>query len=159
MNGVDAVTLATGNDTRAVEASVQLFAASNGQYEALSTWQIQNDHLHGELTLPLLLGVIGGTISALPMAQISLAILQNPSVEKLMEVITAVGLAQNLAAVHALVTDGIQRGHMSLHANALAVSAGAHGDEIGALVKLLNQQSKMNLTTAKQLLQQLRQHI
>ena len=76
MNGVDAVTLATGNDTRAVEASVQLFAASNGQYEALSTWQIQNDHLHGELTLPLLLGVIGGTISALPMAQISLAILQ-----------------------------------------------------------------------------------
>lgn len=159
MNGVDAVTLATGNDTRAVEASVQSFAASNGQYQALSTWQIQNDHLHGELTLPLLLGVIGGTISALPMAQISLAILQNPSVEKLMEVITAVGLAQNLAAVHALVTDGIQRGHMSLHANALAVSAGAHGDEIGALVKLLNQQSKMNLTTAKQLLQQLRQHI
>lgn len=157
MNGVDAVTLATGNDTRAVEASVQSFAAINGQYQALSTWRIQNNYLHGELTLPLLLGVIGGTISALPMAQISLALLQNPSVEKLMEIITAVGLAQNLAAIHALVTDGIQRGHMSLHANALAVSAGAEGKEISALVKLLNQQDKINLTTAKQLLQQLRQ--
>lgn len=159
MNGVDAVTLATGNDTRAVEASVQSFAVANNKYQALSTWQVRDDYLHGELTLPLLLGVVGGTITALPMAQISLAILQQPTVEKLMEIITAVGLAQNLAALHALVTDGIQRGHMSLHANALAISAGAHDDEVGKLVTLLHQQPKMNLTVAKKLLKQLRQHV
>ncbi len=131
MNGVDAVVMATGNDWRAVEAGAHAFAARNGRYEPLGTWRTNPDGaLVGRMELPLALGIVGGTLRVHPGARLALKILGVRSAQELAAVAACVGLASNLAALRALASEGIQRGHMSLHARSVAVAAGARGDEI-----------------------------
>ena len=158
MNGVDAVLLATGNDWRAVEAGVHAHAARDGQYRGLSQWSLSADQarLEGELTLPLSIATVGGTLAVHPTAQLALAILGKPNARELAQIIAAVGLAQNFAALRALVTDGIQKGHMALQARSLALQVGASLEEVPALVKALRQAPAMNRTLAEQVLAQLR---
>ncbi|MGX6961187.1 hydroxymethylglutaryl-CoA reductase, degradative [Vagococcus xieshaowenii] len=159
MNGIDAVVMATGNDTRAIEAGIHAYAAKDGRYQGLTNWYIdsKSNCLIGELTLPLLLGSLGGAINALPLAKASQELLQTHDAEILGRIICSVGLAQNFAAIRALVTEGIQKGHMSLHASALAIHAGAVGDEIEAIASQLRLLERMNLKTASDLLTVYRQ--
>jgi hydroxymethylglutaryl-CoA reductase len=117
MNGVDAVVLATGNDFRAVESGVHAFAAKDGQYKSLSHAEIKNGMFRFWLDIPLALGTVGGLTKLHPLAKLSLELLQNPSAEELMQITAAAGLAQNFAALRALTTTGIQKGHMKLHLN------------------------------------------
>lgn len=152
MNGIDAVIIATGNDPRAVEAGVHAYACRKGQYQGLTDWQLVGDELRGELTLPLALGTIGGAISVLPHAKVNLDLLEVTHADELAEIIVAVGLAQNFAALKALVSEGIQKGHMNLHASSLAIQVGAKGEEIEKLTALLQQEPKMNSEIALKLL-------
>ncbi len=135
MNGIEAVVAATGNDTRAVSASIHAYAARNGLYQGLTDWQIKGDKLVGKLTVPLAVATVGGASNILPKAKASLAMLDIDSAKELAQVIAAVGLAQNLAALRALVTEGIQKGHMGLQARSLAISIGAIGEEIEQVAK------------------------
>ena len=138
MNGVDPVLIATGNDWRAVEAGAHAFAARSGRYTSLSTWGVDSSgDLAGTLEMPLAIGTIGGATRVHPGAQASLRLMGVDSAAELAEVIVSVGLAQNLAALRALATEGIQRGHMSLHARQVAIAAGARDDQIDALVERL----------------------
>ena len=137
MNGIDALVLATGNDTRAMAAAAHAYASRDGQYRGLSQWTVTADGLRGEITLPVTIGTVGGATRVLPKAQAALALLQVSSAKELAEVIAAVGLAQNLAALRALVTEGIQKGHMSLQARSLALSVGAKGEEVTAVATSL----------------------
>ncbi|WP_461213473.1 hydroxymethylglutaryl-CoA reductase, degradative [Lacticaseibacillus sp. GG6-2] len=155
MNGIQAGVLASGNDTRAVAAAVHAYAASAGQYRGLSTWQIEDERLRGQLTLPLPVGVVGGAISALPAAQAAKRLGHYTDVATLQRVLAALGLVQNLAALRALAGPGIQQGHMALQANALAMQAGAQGDEIQAVAAALQNANK-DLATAQALLAQIR---
>ena len=158
MNGVDAVLIATGNDWRAVEAGVHAHAAKSGQYRGLSTWHYDEAQatLIGKIVLPLQVATVGGTLSVHPTAKLALALLQQPNARELAEIIAAVGLAQNFAALRALVTDGIQKGHMALQARSLALQVGATLAEVPLLVAKLRQQPAMNRTVAEQLLAELR---
>ena len=157
MNGIDAVVLATGNDWRAIEAGAHAFAVKNGQYRSLSTWKkADNGDLIGELTLPLPIGAVGGSISLHPAAQLSKRIMGYKTAKELEAIIVSVGLAQNFAALKALVTEGIQKGHMGLHARSLALTVGAVGSEIEQLTSLLKKAPNMNTNTAKELLNSLR---
>lgn len=125
MNGIDAVVLATGNDWRAVEAGAHAYAARRGRYRSLTTFRIGDDgHLHGEIELPLALGIVGGVTRVHPAALASLKVLGAKTSGELAEIAAAVGLAQNLAALRALAAEGIQKGHMRLHAHNLALQAG-----------------------------------
>lgn len=137
MNGIDAVVLAMGNDWRAVESGAHAFASRHGQYQGLSKWWVNDGILHGELKLPLALGFVGGATKVLPLVQVNQQIAQVSSARELMGVTAAVGLAQNVAALRALVTDGIQRGHMSLQRKSLALSIGATPAELPAVVQRL----------------------
>jgi len=138
MNGVDPILIATGNDWRAVEAGVHAYAARDGRYTSLSTWGMDgNGDLVGTLEMPLALGTVGGATRVHPGAQASLRLMGIDVAVELAQVIVSVGLAQNLAALRALATEGIQRGHMSLHARQVAVAAGAQEDQIDALVERL----------------------
>lgn len=157
MNGIDAVVLATGNDTRAVAAACHAYAARNGRYEGLTDWFIKEDKLIGKLALPMKVGIVGGATKVLPKAQLSLKLLEVSSAAELGEMIVAVGLAQNLAAVRALVTDGIQRGHMAMQSRSLAITAGATENEIPQVSRLLRRSEQMNLATAETIIKQLRQ--
>lgn len=158
MNGIDAVLIATGNDWRAVEAGVHAYASRDGQYRSLTRWFIDQgtNELVGEIELPLQLATVGGTISVHPTAKWALSLLHQPTANELAEIVAAVGLAQNFAAVRALVTDGIQKGHMALQARSLAMQVGAELSEIDEVVALLRQQGIMNSTTAKKVLENLR---
>lgn len=156
MNGISAIVLATGNDTRAIAAGIHAFAALDGQYRGLATWKVEGDFLFGELTLPLPVASVGGGTKVLPKAQAALEILQVTQAEELAEIIAAVGLAQNLAALRALVSEGIQQGHMGLQARALAMTVDAHPDEISELAQLLRQEKLMNQAVAKKLLEEMR---
>ncbi len=124
MNGVDAVVIATGNDWRAVEAGAHAFAARSGTYSPLATWRRDGDHLVGQLEMPLALGIVGGTLRVHRAARVSLQMLDVSSAGELAAVAASVGLASNLAALRALATDGIQKGHMALHARSVALAAG-----------------------------------
>ncbi len=155
MNGVEAVVLATGNDTRAAAAAIHAFAARDGQYRGLSRWEIVDDTLQGTIELPLALGTVGGATKVLPKAQAALEILATPDAKELAQIIAAVGLAQNLAALRALVSEGIQKGHMSLQARSLALSVGAKGAEIEAVADRLRT-GVMNEATARTILAELR---
>ncbi len=136
MNGMDAVVIATGNDWRAVEAGAHAYAARLGRYTALSTWARDDDgNLTGTLEMPLALGTVGGATRVHPGAQVALKILGVSSARALAEIVVSVGLAQNLAAIRALATEGIQRGHMRLHARQVAVAAGAREDEVDLVVQ------------------------
>ena len=159
MNGIEAVVLATGNDTRAIEAACHSYAARDGGYRGLSTWRLgRNDDLVGEMTVPMPIATVGGGSAALPAARVALGIIGAQDAAELGRVVASVGLAQNLAAVKALVTDGIQRGHMSLQAHALAVAAGAKGSEIEAVATTLTEQgtAHISLQSAQQVLATLR---
>ena len=126
MNGVDAVVMATGNDWRAVEAGAHAYAARSGHYAPMATWRSGDDgSLLGEMEIPLALGIVGGTLRVHPGARLALKMLNVRTAQELSMVAAAVGLASNLAALRALATDGIQRGHMSLHARSVAMAAGA----------------------------------
>ena len=130
MNGIDAVVLATGNDFRAVEAGAHAYAARSGRYAPLAVWRRDGEDLVGELELPLSLGIVGGTLRVHPTARLALKILNVASADELAMTAASVGLASNLSALRALATEGIQRGHMSLHARSVASAAGALGDEV-----------------------------
>lgn len=156
MNGIQAFALATGNDTRAIEAAAHAYAARSGHYQSLSTWKVEGDHLYGSLSLPLALGTVGGAIKVLPKASAALDLLGNPSSMELARIFVALGLAQNLAALKALVSEGIQRGHMNLHASSLAIHAGAIGDEIEEVADYLRSTKQLNASTAQAYLNELR---
>ena len=157
MNGVDAVVIATGNDWRAVEAGAHAYAARNGRYEPLSRWELnENGDLVGTLEMPLALGIVGGATKTNPLARICLKILRVKTASELAEVVGAVGLAQNLAALRALAAEGIQRGHMSLHAKNIAIMAGAVGDEVDRVAELMVKDGIVRLDKAIEILQKLR---
>ena len=130
MNGIDAVVLATGNDFRAIEACAHAYASRDGQYRSLSSVSLENDTFKFSLKIPLAVGTVGGLTSLHPLAKTSLAILNHPSSSELMQVIAAVGLAQNFGAVKSLVTTGIQKGHMKLHLLNIFNQLGASQDQI-----------------------------
>ncbi|HVH15580.1 MAG TPA: hydroxymethylglutaryl-CoA reductase, degradative [Candidatus Angelobacter sp.] len=152
MNGVTAVCLATGNDTRAIEAGAHAYAARTGHYSPLTRWRKdENGDLEGLIEIPAAVGIIGGITAVHPAAKISLKILRVETARELGEVMAAVGLAQNLAALRALAAEGIQRGHMSLHARNIAAMAGAEGDVIEIVAAAMVQEKKVRLDRAKEL--------
>jgi hydroxymethylglutaryl-CoA reductase len=153
MNGIDAVTIATGNDWRAVEAGAHAFAARSGRYQPLATWRRDGDALAGKLEVPLALGAVGGTLRVHPAARLSLRLLGIESATQLAMVAASVGLASNLAAVRALATDGIQRGHMALHARSVAVAAGAAGDLVERVAAMIVEARDITLEAAKRALE------
>lgn len=153
MNGIDAVCIATGNDWRAVEAGAHAYAARNGRYTALTDWHVDaNGDLYGELTLPLAVGIVGGATKAHPTARVAMKILNVSSAGELAQVMAAVGLAQNLAAIKALATVGIQQGHMRLHARQVALAAGAHETEVQAIADQLVAERNIRVDRAMELL-------
>lgn len=156
MNGIDAVVMATGNDWRAVNAGVHAYASHSGKYLPLSHWWIDGEYLKGDIALPLPVATVGGTISVHPAAKWSLQLLGNPNVEQLARIIAAVGLAQNFAAIRAIVSEGIQKGHMGLHARQLALQAGAVENEIPLLVDAIKKQKSISISIAEQLLTEIR---
>ncbi|MDP3277381.1 MAG: hydroxymethylglutaryl-CoA reductase, degradative [Deltaproteobacteria bacterium] len=155
MNGVDAVALATGNDWRAIEAGAHAFAARDGRYRPLSTWRMEDGHLHGRLELPLQVGTVGGPIRVHPTARLGLKILGNPGARELSTVIAAVGLAQNFAAVRALGSVGIQKGHMAMHARCVAVTAGARGELVERVARRMVESGTIRVEAAKVFLAEL----
>ncbi|MBF8807811.1 MAG: hydroxymethylglutaryl-CoA reductase, degradative [Enterococcus lacertideformus] len=156
MNGIEAVILATGNDTRACAAAIHAYASRNGSYQGLSDWQIIEGKLVGKLTVPLAVATVGGASRVLPKAGLALEMLDVKSAKELAQIIVAVGLAQNIAALRALVTEGIQKGHMSLQARALAITVGAQGSEIEQVATYLRKSDKMNQQIASDYLAQIR---
>jgi hydroxymethylglutaryl-CoA reductase len=158
MNGIDAVVIATGNDWRAIEAGAHAYAARSGHYTSLSTWGCDaSGDLLGSIELPLAVGTVGGATKVHPMAQAALKILGVRSARELAQVMAAVGLAQNLAALRALAAEGIQKGHMSLHARQIALAAGACGAEVDLLAERLVAERAVRPDRAEELLRELRQ--
>ncbi|MBL7063035.1 MAG: hydroxymethylglutaryl-CoA reductase, degradative [Anaerolineae bacterium] len=158
MNGVDAVVVATGNDWRAVEAGAHAYAARSGHYTSLSTWARNAEgNLAGTLEMPLAVGIVGGATRVHPTARVALKILGVQTAQELAQIIVSVGLAQNLAALRALATEGIQRGHMRLHARQVAIAAGATGDEVAQVVERLIAGGHVRPDRAEAILTQLRQ--
>ena len=155
MNGVDAVLLATGNDWRAVEAGAHAYAARGDHYSSLSTWTAGEDgSLKGSLTLPLAIGIVGGATRVHPAAKTNLKLMGVEHASDLGEIIASVGLAQNLAALRALATEGIQKGHMTLHARQVALAAGAADEQVEALARELTAVGKITLSEATRILNQ-----
>ena len=153
MNGIDPVVLATGNDWRAIEAGAHAWAARSGHYTSLSHWELDSDgNLTGHLKLPMALGLVGGATKTHPAARASLKLLGVSSATELAEVVTCVGLAQNMAALRALSTEGIQRGHMALHARNVAIAAGAKGDDIDRIANALAESGEVTADKANALL-------
>jgi len=154
LNGVIAVALATCNDHRAIEAGAHAYAARSGQYTTLSTWEKnENGDLVGSIELPMAVGIVGGATRSHPIARICLKILGVKTANELAEVMAAVGLAQNLAALRALAHEGIQRGHMSLHARNIAIAAGATGDLIDLIAEKMVEEGKIRIDVAKELIE------
>ncbi|HAA4850965.1 TPA_asm: 3-hydroxy-3-methylglutaryl-CoA reductase [Listeria monocytogenes] len=157
MNGIDAVIMAFGNDWRAVEAASHAYAARTGSYKPMSKWSKDADgYLVGELTLPMPVAFVGGSIAIHPIASLSKKIARVESAKELAMLVCAVGLTQNLAALKALVTEGIQRGHMSLQAKSLAMTAGAEADEIEIVATFLQESKQLNVVAAKEFIAKLR---
>lgn len=152
MNGVDAVAIATGQDWRAIEAGAHAFACRDGQYRPLSTWTLEEGHLVGRIELPLALGTVGGPIRIHPGVQTNLKLLGVASVKELAQVFAAVGLAQNFAALRALGSVGIQKGHMALHARCVAVTAGVRGAWVEKIANLLVKAGHVKVEKAKEIL-------
>ncbi|MBL8911931.1 MAG: hydroxymethylglutaryl-CoA reductase, degradative [Archangium sp.] len=155
MNGVDSVAIATGQDWRAIEAGAHAFACRDGQYRPLSTWTLEEGHLVGRIELPLALGTVGGPIKVHPQVQAALKVLRVSSARELSMVMAAVGLAQNFAAVRALGSVGIQRGHMALHARCVAVTAGARGHWVERVADALVKVGQVKVDKAREVLAQL----
>jgi hydroxymethylglutaryl-CoA reductase len=156
MNGIDAVAIATGNDWRAIEAGAHAWASRTGQYRSLTKWSKRSGQLHGSISLPLQIGTVGGSIRSHPQVQTCLKILGNPRAQELSGIIAMVGLAQNLGALKALVTDGIQHGHMRMHARNIAVRVGAHEEEISEIVDIMAQNKDFSSAFAEKVKNNLR---
>ncbi|MEM0355883.1 MAG: hydroxymethylglutaryl-CoA reductase, degradative [Desulfurococcaceae archaeon] len=156
MNGIIAVALATGQDHRAIEAGAHAYACRTGVYRPLSIWRLDGDYLTGYLELPLQVGTVGGAVKVHPIAKIALKILGVQTAKELAEIMAAVGLAQNLAALRALVTEGIQKGHMKLHAKNLAIMAGATGDLIDIVAERMVKDGLIRYDYAKKLVDEYR---
>ena len=157
MNGIDALIIATGNDFRAIEAGAHAYAARNGQYTSLSKYyKDENGNLVGEIELPMAVGIVGGAANIHPKARLCRKILGIKTAKELAEVVAALGLAQNFAAVFALSTVGIQKGHMSLHAKNIAVMAGATGDQIDIVADRMVKEGKVKLDRAKEILEEIK---
>lgn len=149
MNGVDAVVIASGNDWRAVEAGAHAYAARSGRYTSLSTWSVdKSGNLRGELEMPMAVGIVGGATRVHPTARTVLKIMNVRKASDLAEIIVSVGLAQNLGALRALATEGIQRGHMALHARQVAVAAGAPPEKVAALAEQLVKEGNIRVDRA-----------
>lgn len=156
MNGVDAVVICTGNDWRAIEAGAHAYAARSGRYTSLSTWSADaTGNLIGELEMPMAVGIVGGATRVHPSAQAALRLMGVHTAADLAEIIVSVGLAQNMAALRALATEGIQRGHMSLHARQVAIAAGAAGAAIDAVAERLVAEQVVRIDRAQQILREL----
>ncbi|MDH3204449.1 MAG: hydroxymethylglutaryl-CoA reductase, degradative [Nitrosopumilus sp.] len=156
MNGTIAVANAIGQDSRAIEAAANAYAAKSGKYRSLSKWSKDNDgNLIGILEIPLSVGIVGGIANVHPVAKICTKILGISSAQELACVMTATGLAQNYSAIRALATEGIQKGHMRLHARNLAAAAGATNEQIDEIVQKMTQEKKISLDRAKELLDQI----
>jgi len=158
MNGIDAVVIATGNDFRAIEAGAHAYAAwKTGSYRSLTTWERNTDgDLVGSIELPLAVGLVGGATAVHPTAKACIKLLGVKSAQELAGIIAAVGLAQNFAALRALATEGIQRGHMGLHARNIAVSVGAVDEEVDAVAQALIAEGKVRMDRAKEILEEYR---
>ncbi|MBZ2155797.1 hydroxymethylglutaryl-CoA reductase, degradative [Streptococcus anginosus] len=158
-NGIDAVVLATGNDWRAIEAGAHAYASRNGSYQGLTTWSIKEatQTLCGEITLPLPIATKGGSIGLNPTVEVSFDLLKQPTAKELASIIASIGLAQNFAALKALVSIGIQHGHMKLQAKSLALLAGAKDTEIAPLVSQLISEKHFSLKRAQEILENIRQ--
>ena len=153
MNGVDAVVIATGNDWRAIEAGAHAYAARSGRYTSLSQWSTGSDGaLEGRLEMPMAVGTVGGATRVHPAARACLRLMAVASARELAEVVVCVGLAQNLAALRALATEGIQRGHMGLHARQVAIAAGAQGDQVERVARQLVIEGTVRLDRAEAIL-------
>ncbi|MCL2448946.1 MAG: 3-hydroxy-3-methylglutaryl-CoA reductase, partial [Polyangiaceae bacterium] len=152
MNGIDAVVIATGNDWRAVEAGAHAFAARSGRYQPLAVWRRDGDAVEGRLELPLALGTVGGTLRVHPAARLSLRVLGVSDAQRLAGIAASAGLASNLAAVRALATDGIQRGHMGLHARSVALAAGAPGHLVERVAAMIVEARDITLEGARKAL-------
>jgi hydroxymethylglutaryl-CoA reductase len=153
MNGVDAVVLATGNDWRAIEAGAHAYAARSGQYTSLSTWGADAEgNLVGTLEMPMAVGIIGGATKVHPAARAAIQLMGVKTASELAEIIVSVGLAQNLAALRALATEGIQRGHMSLHARQVAVAAGAEGEMIEKVAAQMVAEKTVRIDRAEEII-------
>ena len=152
MNGIDSVAIATGQDWRAIEAGAHAFACRDGHYRPLSTWHLDERDLVGQIELPLALGTVGGPIRIHPGVQLALRLLRTESTRELAMVFAAVGLAQNFAAVRALGSVGIQKGHMAMHARTVAVTAGARGEWVEKLANLLVQDGHVKVEKAREIL-------
>jgi hydroxymethylglutaryl-CoA reductase len=160
MNGVDAVVIATGNDWRAIEAGAHAYAARSGKYTSLSQWGTDRDgNLVGTLEMPMAVGIVGGATKVHPTARVALKIMDIQSARELAEIVVSVGLAQNFAAIRALATEGIQRGHMSLHARQLAMAAGAEGDEIERIAAQMVKEKQVRLDRAQALVEEIKSYI
>ena len=157
-NGLDAILIATGNDWRAIEAGAHAFASRDGRYQGLSSWRLdlETEELVGEMTLPMPVATKGGSIGLNPRVALSHELLGNPSAKELAQIIVSIGLAQNFAALKALVSTGIQQGHMKLQAKSLALLAGASESEVAPLVERLIADKIFNLETAQRYLENLR---
>jgi hydroxymethylglutaryl-CoA reductase len=157
MNGIDPIVIVTGNDWRAVEAGAHAYAARSGQYTSLSTWgKDEQGNLTGTLELPMAVGTVGGATRVHPTAQAALKLMKVSTAAELSEIIVSVGLAQNLAALRALATEGIQRGHMSLHARQVAIAAGAQGEMVERIAKQLVDESTVRIDRAEEILRERR---
>jgi len=156
MNGIDPVIVATGNDWRAIEAGAHAWAARSGRYTSLSHWyRDEQGFLCGELTMPLAVGIVGGATRVHPTAQAALQVLAVTHAGELAEICVCAGLASNLAAMRALATEGIQRGHMALHARQIAMAAGAQGDDVAMIAQKMIDMQSIKPATATNLLQQI----
>ena len=156
MNGIDAVCIATGQDFRAIEAAAHAYASRDGKYRSLTSFsKSANGDLVGKIEIPLSVGIVGGISTVHPMAKMGLKILGVKSASELACIIASAGLAQNLAAIRALSTEGIQKGHMKLHAKNIAVAAGATGKLVDLVSEAMYKQSKISLDSAKQILHEL----
>ena len=156
MNGIAAVCLATGNDTRAIEAGAHAYAARSGRYSPITSWhKDESGDLNGFIELPAALGIVGGVTAVHPLAKICLKILRVKTARELGEVMAAVGLAQNLGALRALAAEGIQKGHMTLHARNIAIMAGAQGEMIDLVSARMAEERKVRLDRARELVEEL----
>ncbi len=156
MNGIDAVCIATGNDWRAIEAGAHSYAVQGGRYTALTDWHVdENGDLYGRLTMPMAVGIVGGATRVHPTARVALKILGVKSANELAEVMVSVGLAQNLAAIRALSTVGIQQGHMQLHARQVALAAGASDDQVEAIAAQLVEEKYIQVNRAQEILSEM----
>jgi hydroxymethylglutaryl-CoA reductase len=156
MNGVDSVVIATGNDWRAIEAGAHAYAARSGKYTSLSTWGKDKDgNLVGTLEMPMAVGIVGGATKVHPAAQAAVKLMGVKTASELAEIIVSVGLAQNMAALRALATEGIQRGHMSLHARQVAIAAGASGELIEKVAAQMVAEKVVRIDRAEEILKSL----